>query len=130
MSLRRIGRRIAAFLTLLATDGVMRMSGFNALCSLVRRFPVRRSGEADPEALRQALCLEINRAAILYFREVLCLQRSAAVTCFLRWRGIPAEMVIAVQKMPFRAHAWVECDGVVVNDRPEVQKNFVVIERC
>lgn len=130
MSLRRLGLRSTAFFVLLAMDGVMRLSGFHTLCSLVRRFPLRRSGETDTDELRRSLCREINRASSFYFRRVLCLQRSAAATCLLRWRGIPAEMVIAVQKMPFRAHAWVECGGVVVNDRPEVQENFVVIERC
>ncbi len=131
MSVRNIGRRSIAFLYLLAADGVMRFSDFNTLCSLVRRFPLRSTGRGvDINERRRGLCVEIHRASNLYFHRVLCLQLSAAATCLLRWRGIPAEMVIAVQKMPFRAHAWVECDGEVVTDRSEVQRNFVVIERC
>ena len=69
-------------------------------------------------------------AAVLYFKEVKCLQRSTAVAKMLRKQGFPAELVIGVQHLPFRAHAWVEIGGIVVNDKPYVSQMYAVIERC
>jgi hypothetical protein len=48
----------------------------------------------------------------------------------LRSRGVHAEMVIGAQRLPLKAHAWVEVDGRVVNDKPEVQTDYLVMERC
>jgi hypothetical protein len=48
----------------------------------------------------------------------------------LRENGVAAQMVIGAQKLPFKAHAWVEVDGVIVNDRLASTENFLVLERC
>jgi hypothetical protein len=37
--------------------------------------------------------------------------------------------VIGIQQIPFNAHAWVEVEGQVVNDRPYMQKMYAVLER-
>jgi hypothetical protein len=39
-------------------------------------------------------------------------------------------MVIGAQLMPFRAHAWVEVDGRVVNDKPYAAEVYTVLDRC
>ena len=43
---------------------------------------------------------------------------------------IPAQMVIGTQQIPFRAHAWVEVDGSVVNDKPYTPEMYAVLDRC
>jgi hypothetical protein len=58
------------------------------------------------------------------------LQRSSVAVTLLRRHGIFAEMVIGAQRLPLKAHAWVEVDGRVVNDKPEVQTDYIVMERC
>ena len=63
------------------------------------------------------LCRAVDLACIWYWKTVLCLQRSAAATCLLRRHGIPAQLVIGTQQIPFNAHAWVEVDGQVVSDK-------------
>lgn len=45
-----------------------------------------------------------------------CLLRSLALFRYLCWEGVPAEHVIGVQRIPFLAHAWVECDGRAMLD--------------
>jgi len=45
----------------------------------------------------------------------------------LRRRGIPARLVIGTKVMPLLAHAWVEVDGVVINDWRRVQQAYVTI---
>ena len=75
------------------------------------------------------ICRAVDFASVFYFKEVLCLQRSAAATLLLRKYGIRAELVIGVQHWPFRAHAWVEVDGHVVNDKPYIPEMYAVLDR-
>jgi len=48
----------------------------------------------------------------------------------LRRKGVAARMVIAVRKLPFGGHAWVEVNGEVVNDSQQVQRLYSVLDRC
>lgn len=118
-----------AFVVLVGMDLVMRLCGFHRLHRLIRGFPCigRRFPE---EQVVERLCTAVDRAATYYFKRAWCLQRSATTTCLLRLRGVPAEMVIGVKKIPFYAHAWVEVGGRVVNDHPMIQQRYTVLERC
>jgi hypothetical protein len=46
-----------------------------------------------------------------------CLVRSLSLYHFLTELSIPAEHVIGVCRVPFQAHAWVECRGVPILDQ-------------
>ena len=72
----------------------------------------------------------MDMAGIWYWKEALCLQRSAALTCLLKRYGVTAQMVIGAQQMPFKAHAWVEVDGRVVNDKSYTPGRYAVLDRC
>jgi hypothetical protein len=37
---------------------------------------------------------------------------------------------MGVHKLPFDAHAWVEVDGMVVNDAPSLRTSYAEIARC
>jgi hypothetical protein len=82
-------------------------------------------GRRDTDVLRA-----VELACVFYCKEVLCLQRSAATTCLLRKHGVDAEMVIGVQQIPFRAHAWVEIGGRCVTDKPYIPQTYLVLDRC
>ncbi len=71
----------------------------------------------------------VDEACVWYFKRVACLQRSAITTWMLRRHGIPAQLVIGYRPLPFESHAWVELHGAVVNDRPQYQKAFTVLDR-
>ena len=101
---------------------------FAALHGKVRKCPVRVPAKC-PHSVEQ-ICAAIDLACIWYWKQVLCLQRSAATACLLKGRGIPAEMVIGAQPLPFKAHAWVEVDGRVVNDKPYTPQMYAVLDRC
>jgi len=38
-------------------------------------------------------------------------------------------MIIGAQQMPFRAHAWVEVGGRVVNDKPYIREVYAALDR-
>ena len=117
-----------AYLKLIHFDLYVKRGNFSALYAKVRRYPVgrRKPKPDDIERINYA----IDMACIWYYKEVLCLQRSAATACLLKKQGIPAQMVIGAQQMPFKAHAWVEVDGRVVNDKPYTPEMYAVLDRC
>jgi hypothetical protein len=47
----------------------------------------------------------------------------------LRQNGIAATLVIAHRPAPFFAHAWVEVDGLIVNDSPAYAEQLTVLYR-
>ena len=116
-----------AYVRLIVFDFYLARQGFVPLYEKVRRYPIRSQPSRNSS---EVICDAVDMACIWYWKEVLCLQRSAATACLLRQHGIPAEMVIGAQQIPFRAHAWVEVDGRVVNDKPYTRKMYAVLDRC
>ena len=59
-----------------------------------------------------------------------CLRRSLLVWWFLRGQGIQSRICFGVRKMDrqLEAHAWVEHQGVVVNDSERVREAFQTLE--
>jgi prolyl oligopeptidase len=78
----------------------------------------------------QRVCRAVNHACIWYPKRALCLQRSFVTTYLLRTNGVAAHMVLGAQKLPFKAHAWVEVDGRAINERTDVQATYAVWDRC
>ena len=119
---------LKAYLKLIYFDLYLARGNFSALYRKVRNYPLRKQ-PPNPEAIEH-ICYAVDVACIWYWKEALCLQRSAATACLLKKYGIPAQMVIGAQQMPFKAHAWVEVDGRVVNDKPYMHEMYAVLDRC
>jgi hypothetical protein len=117
-----------AFAQLVRHDLFLHRHDFAALHSRVHLLPIAPRSPDPGDASR--ICQAVAYACIWYAKPVLCLQRSAVAVTLLRKYGVPAEMVIGAQRLPLKAHAWVEVDGRVVNDKPEVQTDYLVMERC
>jgi hypothetical protein len=86
----------------------------------------RQSIAAKPPSreLEQAICEAVLLATCLYWKPVLCLQRSVCTARLLRKHGLSARMVIGYRPAPFFAHAWVEVEGRVVYGSPAYQKRL------
>ena len=119
---------LKAYWKLIHFDLYLVRANFAALYHKVRHYPIgtRTPAPDDIEHINYA----IDMACIWYWKEALCLQRSAATACLLKQYGIPAQMVIGAQQMPFKAHAWVEVDGRVINDKPYTPEMYAVLDRC
>ena len=120
---------IESWALLIYFECIMRFRKFKHLHSIIRGFQPRTTSTHERLSSTE-LCHAMDVACVLYFKRVLCLQRSAATTFLLRRYGWTAEMVIGAQVVPFRSHAWVEIDGAVVNDRPYMLDIYQVLERC
>jgi len=118
---------LRAYLNLIRFDLYLARGNFAMLHDKVSNYPVGKT-KPPPDAV-ECICSAVDMACIWYWKEALCLQRSAATICLLKSNGIFAQMVIGAQQLPFKAHAWVEVDGRVVNDKPYVPEIYAVLNR-
>jgi hypothetical protein len=119
---------LTALFGLLAVDLLLRFRGFEALIKRVEGWPTAEPHTTDPEVCRR-VCAAVNRAQVYYPKKAMCLQHSAVVTCLLRRHAVPAQMVLAAQEFPPKAHAWVEVSGTVVNDFKQVKTRYRELKR-
>jgi hypothetical protein len=119
---------LRAYLALLQFEVLLVRGNFSALYDTVRHCPCSPHCR-DDDTIAQ-ICSAVDMACIWYWKEALCLQRSAAATCLLKKYGVPAQLVIGAQHTPFKSHAWVEVDGRVVNEKPYVAEVYPVVDRC
>ena len=119
---------IRAYLMLIRFDLFLSRDDFRGLYDVVRQRPCS-AAERDDEVTGR-VCNAVDLACVWYWKHVLCLQRSAVATCLLRDNGVRGELVIGAQQMPFRAHAWVEVQGRVVNDTSYTNEMYLVLDRC
>jgi hypothetical protein len=126
--MRRAFIVVEAYLGLIAHDAFMRKHDFAALHQEIKTFPLRV--KKPDHAVTEQVSNALDIACAFYPRQVLCLQRSAVLVKMLRKRGVPAHMIIGAQKLPFKAHAWVEVDGQIVNDRLASRETFLILEVC
>jgi hypothetical protein len=131
-------RRIVleAATTLSATWVGLRVLGFRRWNATIERFPFEKSVEADRRSasrvnpstvdMASAIAMKLDLAARHLFFRTNCLERSLALRWLLRRRGIAAELRIGARKESalFEAHAWIELDGVVLNDPDEEHLHF------
>lgn len=117
---------LKSFAGLLLFDVIALALGFPRLHAVARRFPLakRRSRRTDEQ-----ICRAVAEACVWYPKRAFCLQRSWVMSLLLRRHGIASQVVIGYRPVPLDSHAWVEVDGRVVNDRPQYQKFYRVLDR-
>ena len=116
-----------ALLMLLFYDVCSKVCCFKTLYSMVKSW--KAVGQANEDTIDH-VCKAVNYACVFYPKQALCLQRSFVTTYLLRKHGVLAEMVLGAQKLPFKAHAWVEVDGRAINERSDVQATYAIWDRC
>lgn len=74
----------------------------------------------------QALGETVNIAARYTPFRATCLTRSLLLGWLLHRRSVQSDLRIGVRltQGALDAHAWVECDGIPVNDKPDVASDF------
>lgn len=121
-------RFLRALLALIVYDILITFRPFKTLYSTVKRWEVVNK-PASQETIDR-ICTAVDYACVWYPKQARCLQRSFVTTYLLRKQGIPAHLVLGAQKMPFKAHAWVEVEGRAINERSNVQVTYAVWDRC
>lgn len=142
-SLRHNGRRFAALtpperglvlraailLPLMAVG--RRLVRFKRLQGLVAwLFPLTSRPAPVTETLAaQRIARAVSIAARHGIVRANCLERSLVLWGLLRRAGIPSALQLGarVTQGRFEAHAWVDIDGVAVNDAPDVRERFTPV---
>src|SRR5258708_6667283 len=113
---------------LLAYDVLSSLCRFQTLYTMVKDWKV--AGKSRGPDMIDRVCTAVNYACVWYPKQALCLQRSFVTTYILRKQGVSANLVLGAQKLPFKAHAWVEVEGRAINERSNVQATYAVWDRC
>jgi hypothetical protein len=125
----RLGLVWKAFAGLLIFDLLGLASDFTRMYRFIRRSRLPATKNTGEDSIHH-ICAAINRACTWYPWRVRCLQRSAVTVCLLSRCGVSADLVIGVQHLPFKAHAWTEVHGRAINEGRDVQRIYSVLERC
>ncbi|CAN5666134.1 lasso peptide biosynthesis B2 protein [soil metagenome] len=106
---------------------MLKRGRFHALLEGVRRRKARLS-VGDPAPDKQ---LEVAAAfaqnAYWSSPHDRCLARSIAVARRLIASGCRPDLILGIQLQPFRAHCWVQCGAMLVNDRRDTVEPFTPI---
>jgi hypothetical protein len=104
--------------------------GFARVLRAVERLlpPAAPFAELDPALAGTAVERTALAAAFLPGR-MLCLEQSLTLYVALRRRGIPVDLRLGVQPLPFNAHAWVEHRGRPVNETSEFLQGLTPLPR-
>jgi hypothetical protein len=107
----------------------LRLAGLQRFQGWLDRVPVAQR-EPLSHAEAAALGVAVNRAANHVFGPVTCLTRSLLLRWLLRRYGTVSDLRIGVrlEQGEFSAHAWVEMDGIPLNDRPEFVARYAIFE--
>jgi hypothetical protein len=101
--------------------------GFTRFQAWLERAPLGEQ-QSLPVAGLSDIGTLVNRAARCVPGPVTCLTRSLLLRWLLRRRGIVSELRIGVQLAQGKldAHAWVEYEGIPINDVQDVAQRFAV----
>jgi hypothetical protein len=119
---------VTAFIGLIMFDSLLKLTNFSKLLKTVEKWPIANRRTTDFKLIKR-IRAAVEQAQAYYPKKVACLQNAAVMTCLLRRRGMPAVMVIGAQEFPPKAHSWVEVEGRVVNDRPNLQTEYRELRR-
>jgi len=108
----------------------LRLAGLRRFQAWLDRSPVaQRTSLSQAEAA--ALGLAVNRSANHVLGRANCLPRSLLLRWLLRRFGTVSDLRIGVcfDGGELLAHAWVEQDGIPINDRPEVVARYAAFDQ-
>ena len=103
-----------------------RLLSYERLLGLTERRPISAPKNGPPAEIVPQLARATRRASNNGLYHGNCLSRSLALSWLLRQRGIAAQVRLGarVTDGQLHAHAWVEHQGRVVNDAPDVATRF------
>ena len=114
-----------ALYELIRFDMITALRGSVTIHRWLNRQPI--TPKPTSHELVRTTCDAVLLATCLYWKPVLCLQRSVCTVRLLRKHGVVAHLVIGCRLVPFFSHAWVEVDGRIVNDSPTYQERLQVL---
>ena len=130
---QRIFRRAAVLLPLVRASLRLRGYGktYESLRKRIEPTLAAAVAQADPAAVLQSTCRMVHAAVHYSFVTFTCLEESLTLWYLLSNRGIAARLRIGVRKDDgtFEAHAWVEHEGLALNQPEARHKHYAAFEK-
>lgn len=118
---------LEAFFTLLFVTLSIKIKGFLWLINKIKKNSKHEHVESSNNDNISKLALALNKACFYFPTKTKCLEWSATLVLMGLKRRLKCNLVVAVQSLPFFAHAWVESNGMVIADTPELPKQLAII---
>ena len=131
---RRMFFRVAVLLPAISLS--LKMRGFRATQHALQNFSVPRekeigSSQSVTDGERVQLAVRMVNAAVRHgLGRFSCLERALALWWLLRQEGIASSVRIGARKSDgkFEAHAWVERDGVALNEPQQEHRHYATFD--
>jgi hypothetical protein len=120
---------VRAWVTLFVISLSLRLRGFRSTQAMLERRIPSPFKTVHPETVM--MTVRMVKAAVRHsFAQRTCLEESLTLWWMLGRQGVPAEVRIGVQKSGdrFTAHAWVESNGVALNEPESVHQHYAAFE--
>ncbi len=115
-------------------DQALKVLGFQRTYSILLRLSERVASpplaepipSGDLENAQMISATQAVHLASRYHPTLTCLRRALVLWYLLRRQRLAAELHIGTRfhEGEFQAHAWVDCDGQIVGDRPDIAQQF------
>lgn len=128
------GREVRLFLRacwmLVVVDTELRLRGWRRCHQRLAAWAARHPAAESPSPERLAWL--VARAARNVPWPATCLRRSLVLWALLTRAGVPAELRLGFRRQAgaFEAHAWVERNGIPLNDRRDIHAHYAVAEQA
>src|SRR5262249_8067626 len=125
---------IKALLFFLLLDMGLKLFGFAKVYELItgrktKIRPVYRGRDHDQETVNRVGAAVAKATRYYYRKRIDCLPKSLTIFFLLVSEGIKVDLCFGVELYPFSAHAWVEYQGEVIGDVPQIKKQYTLINK-
>lgn len=105
---------IEAYIRIIIVFVVLRFRGIRHYAKFFRDPSFSSKPDSDEMTLKSVKEAVDSAVKFMFFNSD-CVYQSLVLTMMLRCRNIRAVACLGVSSFPFRAHAWVELEGVVIS---------------
>lgn len=116
------------YLLLIKVHFVVNILGFESLIRSIQRKKktYKKFLAVNPEKFG-TLVTALNRACFYFPFKTKCLEWASALTLMGLKNKWQCNMEVGVHTLPFSAHAWVNVNGSVIADLPDLQENLAIV---
>lgn len=123
--------KIKLFWLIIIVDQMLKRRGFKYVCDYLKQYkqtirPTKK--EYSDEELIQ-ICASIQTASKKHFlrNRAFCLHQSAIGFYLLLKKGAEVEFCVGAATETFAAHAWLERNNIVLNDKQSIKDSYQLL---
>lgn len=123
---------LLSYILLPLVDVSLRLRGLRGTATILAQFCPQPEPDKTVELSEVRRVVRMVKLAVKYSPPwASCLRKSLVLWYLLRRKGIETELRIGSRRNEgkFEGHAWIEYQGMVLNDTPDVRQRFVMFKQ-